>query len=167
MITAGRTPPLTAAYASGQFFSDLNAKTRDASNGVSYGYGFPTKAKPSSNVVHRITYTEDGDIRTPTLHVTRAEFARHAERYETEAAEETARSFLDDGALGRLRVDLDVIEREKRSSAGYSIGKRRRRSSEETAAAVIQLSAEGLLPAAIADKLAISDKRVQAFLRAA
>lgn len=69
--------------------------------------------------------------------------------------------------MARLHVELDEIERGRRSSGGYSVGKRRSRSREETHAAVVQLSVEGLGKAAIADRLGITDKRVQAFLRAA
>ena len=103
------------------------------------------------------------DLAHPTL----TAFVRHAKLFGTEGVEETAAGFLGESALARLRVELDALERNRRSPSGYSIGKPRRRSASETATAVVQLSVEGLVVSAIADRLGISDKRVKALLRAA
>jgi hypothetical protein len=94
-------------------------------------------------------------------------FVRHAQLFGTECVAETASDYLGPQAMARLRVELDGIERGRKSSAGFSVGKRRRRSREETTAAIIQLSVEGLVPGAIADKLGVSDSYVSKALRAA
>lgn len=93
-----------------------------------------------------------------------AAFIRHAHLYGTESVEEVAAAYLTPGELTSLRIELDVIERSRKSSHGFSNGKRRKRSSEETAEMVEQLLAEGLVPAAVADKLGISDSRLRRVL---
>ena len=95
------------------------------------------------------------------------EFVRHARLFGTECVEETASNYLGERSMALLRVELDGIERGLQSSRGYSIGKRRRRSAKDTAAAVVQLSVEGLIPAAIADKLGVQDAYVRRVLKAA
>jgi hypothetical protein len=95
------------------------------------------------------------------------EFVRHARLFGTECVEETARHYLGERSMALLRVELDSIERGLQNSRGYSIGKRRRRSVKETASAVTQLSVEGLIPSAIADKLGINDAYVRRVLKAA
>lgn len=93
------------------------------------------------------------------------DFVRHARLYGTECVAEAASNYLGERSMALLRVELDVIRRGLQSSRGYSVGKRRRRSAKETASAVVQLSVEGLIPAAIADKLGINDSYVGAFSR--
>lgn len=108
----------------------------------------------------------DGTV-VPMSPPTLAELLRHAERFGSEGVYETGAAFLAPSALARLRVDLDQVERNRRGRYGTKIGKARRRSPEETKAMVTQLSVEGLIVSAIADKLGVSDAYVTRILKAA
>jgi hypothetical protein len=107
-------------------------------------------------------------------------FIRHAERFGAECVYETARELLIpapvdltwltpaereqvlDGRTGfaeltQLRAELDKIERERKRGR-YTVGKRRRRSHAETYSMIVALREQGLVEAAIANKLGISRK---------
>jgi hypothetical protein len=99
---------------------------------------------------------------------------RHAEKFGTECVFETACGYSDwkggkpfewdrgNPRLVRLRLELDAIDAERKVGLrGLGRSPRRRRSSGETAGAVRQLKAEGLVVSAIADKLGVSDAYVK------
>jgi hypothetical protein len=95
-------------------------------------------------------------------------YIRHAEKFGVECVFETAQ---DDGALSmrhlaRLRLELDAIEADRKRGR-FTVGARRRRSSDETATAVLMLRDEGLVVAAIADKLGVTDRYVKRHLKEA
>jgi hypothetical protein len=90
-----------------------------------------------------------------------AEYMRHAELFGVELVYETASgNGFSERELARLRVELDAIEA-GRKRGRFTVGSRRRRTPEETAEAVRMLRDEGLVIAAIADKLGISDRHVK------
>lgn len=95
-----------------------------------------------------------------TLHA----FTLHARRHGTELVEETAALYLPADELTSLRIELDVLERGRRGTNGFSNGRRRKRSTEETAEMVNHLLAGGLVPEAVADKLGISDNHLRRVL---
>ena len=111
-----------------------------------------------------LTHFGDGSFRLEGPQPSLADFIGHAKRYGTAQVYETAAMSLGPRALARLQIELDAIEARTKSGSGYSIGKRRRRSRAQTRAAVIQLSVEGFVVPAIADKLGISDKTVRNYL---
>jgi hypothetical protein len=114
---------------------------------------------------HPVVHYEDG-FRIPSLPVTLTGLIRHARLFGTESVYETAvMERLPKANLARLRIELDAIDAGRKSSHGYTVGKRRRRSSDETRDAVLALSVDGLVPAAIADKLGLSDRSVRRYLR--
>jgi hypothetical protein len=88
-------------------------------------------------------------------------FLRHARHFGPEDIERVAAGYLPAEDLVRLRIELDALERTRKSARGYSVGRRRRRSRAETRDTVAQLLADGLVPAAIADKLGVSDSYVR------
>lgn len=118
----------------------------------------------SRPTVREITHFADGSFRIEGPQPTLAEFVRHAQKFGTELVYETASMSLGPRALARLQVELDAIEAGRKSGSGFSIGKRRRRSREQTREAVVQLSVEGFVIPAIADKLGLSDKTVKNYL---
>jgi DNA invertase Pin-like site-specific DNA recombinase len=92
-------------------------------------------------------------------------FIRHARLYGAECVYETASSNgFSERELALLRVALDAIER-NRKNGRYTTGHQRRRSPEETIRTVRLLCDGGLVAAAIADKLGISDNYVRKCLR--
>jgi hypothetical protein len=111
-----------------------------------------------------LTHFGDGSFRLEGPQPSLAEFVTHAKRYGTAQVYETASMSLGPRALARLRIELDAIEASRKSGSGFTIGKRRRRSRGQTREAVVQLSVEGFVVPAIADKLGISDKTVRNYL---
>lgn len=116
---------------------------------------------------HAVTSYADGSFAIPTLPRSLADHTKHARHYGTEAVYESAEA---EGhgprTLARLRIELDAIDGKPRQVHGFTVkAKRRRRSSEETKAAAEALSVEGLVPAAIASKLGIGEKRTRELLR--
>jgi DNA-binding NarL/FixJ family response regulator len=116
-------------------------------------------------IVHRVVHHEDKvGVSIPTLPPTLEQLITHARRYGVGGVYEAAELCFGPKALARLQVELDAIEAGRKSGSGFSVGKRRRRSREQTRAAVVQLSLEGFVVPAIADKLGISDKTVRNYL---
>jgi DNA-binding NarL/FixJ family response regulator len=99
-------------------------------------------------------------MHAPTL----AEFVRHLERYGPELLLETAATFL--SAQELLELELAVAGHGHRNGkpAGGKNGKprlqRQRRTTPRLREQVLELHRRGLLPAAIADQLNLSDRRV-------
>jgi hypothetical protein len=90
-----------------------------------------------------------------------SQFIRHAQLFGTELVFETAsENGFSELELERLRIELDAIEA-ARKSGRFTVGRRRRRAPDETVRAARQLRSEGLVVAAIADKLGISDAHVK------
>lgn len=102
-----------------------------------------------------------------------AAFVRHAEQFGVEGVLESASGCLRrQSDLDLLRIELDAIER-SRKSGRFTVGKRRRRSESETARFVDvmaeELAEQGLVQVAlehrIADKLGLSDAYVRRLLK--
>jgi transposase-like protein len=91
----------------------------------------------------------------------------HARKFGVECVYETAVDGRDetDPDLRRLRIELDAIEANRPTGLrGLGRPSRRRRVNGETAEAVQQLAAEGLVVSAIADKLGVTDATVRRHL---
>jgi hypothetical protein len=86
-----------------------------------------------------------------TTHPTYDEFVRHAHRFGVECVYETAASYLIERELALLRSELDELTPKRRSDV-------------ELIEQVIALRDEGLVPAAIADKLRLGERRVRSIL---
>jgi hypothetical protein len=105
---------------------------------LTYGYGHPTRSNNGA-VILRPLAIED-------LH-------RHAARFGPECVKETARVYG-----GELR-NLAVVPK--------SAAKRQRRTTESLRMEILALRDRGVVPAAIADTLNLSDRRVAEILKAA
>jgi hypothetical protein len=99
----------------------------------------------------RVVQTLDG--RRVPYGPTLAQFRRHAELYGPACVVETARAFLSEAEVAELELEL-------RSTGGP----RQRRTTWALREQVEQLAKRGLVAAAIADTLAISDRRVREIL---
>jgi len=84
-------------------------------------------------------------------------FVAHARTHGVDMVADTAALYLSEPDLVRLRVELDLIERGRKGRNGFNTGQRRRRSPEEIERAFDVLREDGLVPAAIADKLGLSE----------
>lgn len=83
---------------------------------------------------------------------------RHARLFGTEGIIDLVRP----GDRARIRLELDAIDAQLAPRVRFAQPhKRRRRAPEETLDAVAALRNEGLVPAAIADKLGVSDDYVR------
>lgn len=92
-------------------------------------------------------------------------YLRHLEHFGPESVVDTAEDFLSRGDFVRLQIAVDEWERKQRSRHGFSVGRRHRLSPEELSERVGVLAADGLVPAAIADRLGVSDRAVAKTLR--
>lgn len=90
------------------------------------------------------------------------ELVQHARCFGTEGVLESAPPAL----RARLQIELDAIEASQ-PRRRFKTRKRRRRTPEETVEAVAALRHEGLVPAAIANKLGLSPQYVRRCLKRA
>jgi hypothetical protein len=96
--------------------------------------------------------------RPPALTVKR--FLEHAQRFGTDGVLETARAYLGRAELADLEARLLVLG----ARNGKPKVKRQRRTTRDLAGQVIALRGRGFVPAAIADLLNLSDRRVAEIL---
>jgi len=104
---------------------------------ISYGNGRPTKAEHGAVV---------------TVAPTAEDFHRHAQLYGPELVKETAAAF------GGKELSV--------TAAPKSTAKRQRRTTSSLREQILGLHRRGLVPAAIADTLSVSDRRVKEILTA-
>lgn len=88
---------------------------------------------------------------------------RHARLFGTDCVLESVHP----SARPRLQVELEAIDAARRRRRFEDAPARRRRSPAETVAIVWTLRAEGLVPAAIANKMGLSDQYVRKCLKSA
>jgi hypothetical protein len=94
------------------------------------------------------------------------DFRKHARLFGDEGVYGVATNYLAGEDLARLRVEIDEARANERGRYGTVIGKRRKRSADETAKLALRLSMDGLVPAAISEKLGISDSYARKLVKA-
>jgi hypothetical protein len=97
--------------------------------------------------------------RSDTVRPTLAAFVRHAQLFGPECVVETASGYLSEVEMSTLVLELALL-----ASANGGVRARRRRTTDTLRAQVVALRERGLVPAAIADVLAVSDRRVASIL---
>jgi hypothetical protein len=91
------------------------------------------------------------------------EFVTHARRFGVECVFETATTYLARRELALLRSELDELSSSSKRSRRPTASKHRR-TDFDLIEQVIALRDEGLVPAAIADKLNLGERRVRSIL---
>jgi hypothetical protein len=100
--------------------------------------------------------------REPTL----SQFVRHAELFGSELVVETAADDLTSSGLVVLETELALLARRNGKRNGKPAATRQRRTTPDLQRQVTALRALGMVPAAIADTLNISDRRCRELIRA-
>ena len=116
---------------------------------ITYGLGYRTKRRPvPGRRIHEVDHYADESFRIPTLPLTGERLHRHAEI----------------GTDG-IRATADMHGLDLRVRPQGQRPKRRRRTSAQLRQEVAELRGRGMVPAAIADALNVSDRRLAGLLR--
>jgi len=99
-------------------------------------------------------------VSTDTVPPTLKMFIRHAERFGPECVAETAAAYLPPAEVGVLEAELALVGNRN----GNRARARQRRSTPSLREQVLALRERGLVAAAIADTLNLSDRRVRELL---
>jgi hypothetical protein len=119
--------------------------------------GKPTERIKAEYARRELAAAESKHLATiDASHPTLEQFKTHARKFGPDCVVETARDRLSPAQLAELELEIATLG----SGNGKPAGTRQRRTTDDLAGQVLALRDRGVMPAAIADTLNLSDRRV-------